>query len=73
MVVNELESTIAMLNRAGIAYERLAPDVVPDADARGRRAGTAVEIQIEDLGYIGFFTVLGFDDAGRLVSVGAWE
>lgn len=66
----DVDAVMAMLTRAGIEFERRVPD--PDFP-RGFREGTAMELVVEDMGYPGFFSKLGFDADGQLLSIGAWE
>lgn len=70
MVVTDLDVMAAMLTRAGLDVERRSAD---PPSGRGCREGTATELVVQDMGYEGFFSVLGFDADGRLLSLGAWE
>lgn len=70
MVVTDLDAMTAMLTRAGIEYETRTPN--PEFP-RSFRDGTTTQLVVEDMGYTGFYSVLGFDADGRLLSVGAWE
>jgi hypothetical protein len=66
--MSDLETTRAMLDRAGVVYTEGAP---------GKDA--AIELLVREgdgpanRGYIRFVSVLGFNADGSLAWVGAWE
>ncbi len=69
--MTDFEAIKAMFEKAGIHY-----DVGPNQDDNDKDASSiTTEAHTSDAnkGYGGFITVMDFDAAGNLKSIGAWE
>lgn len=67
-----MQTILGMLSRTLIKHQ-LAPDEHDPRFPRSSRPGTAWSIEVEDLGYPGFYTSIMFDGQGELLAIGAWE
>lgn len=78
---SDLRTIERIFTRAAIAYE--VDEARPDRDFPATRhvlttageLGSTSTLQRTpaNLGYLGFFTVMGFDEDGQLLWIGAWE
>lgn len=67
--MNDLETTKAMLDRAGVKYEA----AFSEEDVATILTIKQIWNSEKNRGYSSFFTTLNFDTTGALMSVGAWE
>lgn len=67
-----MQAMLDMLSRANIKHQHV-PDEHDPRFPQFSRPGTAWAIEIQDLGYGGFYTRIMFNEQGDLLAVGAWE